>query len=239
MNSKILNGKNVLITGATGGLGIAIAHQLASAQCNLFLTGKKVTKLKNIKYQLQKYNIKVHICCANLAKVSDIRRLVYKALHAYKRIDILINCAGVFPIASIEKTTLSNFQKCFAVNIQAPFLLTKQIIPNMIKNKWGRIINIGSSSAFNGFKNTSIYCASKHALLGFSRAMFDELKEKNIRVISINPGTIRTKMGKKLVLQDPRSFINPNDVAKYLAFACSFDSEMVSEEIRLNRFYLK
>ena len=105
----------------------------------------------------------------------------------------------------------------------------------MKKSKWGRIVNIGSSSAYSGFKNSIAYCSSKHALLGFSRAMFAELKESNIRVYSISPGSTQTKMGKLSKDQKFETFLKPEEIAEYVEFVISFDKQLVSEEIRLNR----
>ena len=105
--------------------------------------------------------------------------------------------------------------------------------------QWGRVVNIGSSSAFSGFKDTSIYCASKHALLGLSRALYQEMRDSNVRVISINPGSIKTEMGKKSDDQEFSTFLNPEDIAKYLIFSIAIDSELIAEEIRLNRFVIR
>jgi short-subunit dehydrogenase len=109
----------------------------------------------------------------------------------------------------------------------------------MIKNRWGRIINIGSSSSYSGFKNGSIYCSSKHAVLGLSRALHDELKSKNVRTFCISPGSIKTEMGKISKEQNFETFLNPKEIAKYLVFIISFDSELISDEIRLNRMNIE
>jgi NAD(P)-dependent dehydrogenase (short-subunit alcohol dehydrogenase family) len=109
----------------------------------------------------------------------------------------------------------------------------------MIGKKWGRIVNIGSSSAYSGFKNGTIYCSSKHAMLGLSRSLFDELKGHGIRVYCISPGSIKTKMGKQSKDQDFKTFLDPAEVAKYVGFVISFNDDLVSEEIRLNRIRLK
>jgi 3-oxoacyl-[acyl-carrier protein] reductase len=100
-------------------------------------------------------------------------------------------------------------------------------------------VNIGSSSAYNGFKNSTAYCSSKHALLGFSRALFSELKDNNVRVYSISPGSTQTKMGKLSKDQKFETFLEPEEVADYVAFVIGFDKQLVSEEIRLNRMQIK
>ncbi len=236
---NILHGKKVLITGASGGLGAAIAKELGTLKCHLFLTGRKHSALEEVAKELSKSTHEVKIFSADLAKENEILALEKEVRKTFQSIDILINCAGVFPVASIAETTLEDFDRCFALNVRAPFYLSKLFLPDMIAQQWGRIVNIGSSSAFSGFKNTAIYCASKHALLGLSRALYQEAKEHNVRVISLNPGSIKTEMGKKSSDQEFDTFMDPDEIAQYLAFTIAWNSEMVAEEIRLNRFVMK
>ena len=98
---------------------------------------------------------------------------------------------------------------------------------------------IGSSSSYSGFENGSIYCTTKHSLLGLSRALNAELKKKNIRVISVSPASTQTNMAKISTDQDFSTFLNPKEVAKYIVHVLSFDSEMIIDESRLNRIIMK
>lgn len=151
----------------------------------------------------------------------------------------MINCAGVFPNSFLNDSTIEEFENCFNINVKAPFLLCKEFSKQMIHNKWGRIVNIGSSSSYEGYKKTSVYCASKHALLGLSRSLLDELKEYNVRTFCISPGSIKTEMANVLVEQDYSTFIDPKEVAELIIYLISFDKEMITEEIRLNRIIKK
>lgn len=234
-----LKRKNVLLTGATGGLGKAIAFELAAHGCNLFLVGRNINQLDSIVSKMKSYELSVEVFSADLAQSRDLYKLVKYVQERVDAIDILINCAGVFPIGPITDASLDVFDRCMAVNVRAPFFLCHSFLPAMIAKGWGRVVNIGSSSAFVGFKNTSIYCASKHALLGLTRAVYDEMRDKNVRVFSINPGSVRTEMGRLVPSQDFSTFLDPQDVAKYLTFIISFDSEIISEEVRLNRLVIK
>jgi len=238
-NNKNIKGKNILITGSYGGLGKEIANAFAINGCNLLLTGKSNLKLKKLKQELSDYNVNVEILAADLKIDQDINNLISQSLKIYESIDILINCAGIFPVKSIVESTIEDFDDCFSVNIRAPFILSKKLSESMINNKWGRIVNIGSSSSYQGFKETSIYCSSKHALLGLSRSLFDELKEKNVGVFCISPGSIKTKMGSLVKNQDFETFLNPKEIAEYIIFIISYDSELISEEIRINRKIIK
>ena len=107
------------------------------------------------------------------------------------------------------------------------------------KKKWGRIVNIGSSSSYDGFSETSIYSASKHAILGFSRSIQKELKAYGIRTYCISPGAIKTKMGKQIKGQNYSTFINPKEIAEVILNLIQFDKEMMIPEIRLDRIEQK
>ena len=137
--------------------------------------------------------------------------------------------------------SMEEYEQCININVTAPFVLIKELSKSMIDKSWGRIINIASSSAYAGGATTSAYCASKHALLGLSRSLHKELKEHNIRVICVSPGSIKTEMGRKVekLGQDFDTFMEPKEVAEYVVFNSSFDGNLVSEELRLNRMFVQ
>lgn len=210
MTFDLLQGKRVLITGANGGLGSALVDEFKSHGCEVYPVARQ------------------H---GDLTKIETINKIK----NFYKSIDILINCAGYFLIKPILETTLEEYENMFNINVKVPFILSKFFAQHMIKNKWGRIINIGSSSAYNGGADTGLYCMTKHALLGMSKSLYAELKPHGIRVHNVSPGSIQTKMGASDYRQDFSTFIKPEEIASYIAFITSFDSEMVIEESRLNR----
>ena len=240
--NQILQGKNCLITGATGGLGKEIVKEFAKNGCNLFLTGRNNEKLNSLKKELKNYEneIKIDFEHADLSDVDDIQKLIDKTKKVFSNIDILVNCAGIFPVKLLSDSTVEDFEKCFSVNVKAAFILSKEFSQEMISKKWGRIINIASSGAYNGRSKTTIYRASKHALLGLSRSLHSELKEYNVRTFCVSPGPIKTSMGHDIIKNENPdekfdSFMNPNEIAEFIVYLISFDNEMVSEEIRLSR----
>ena len=235
--NQILHGKNCLITGATGGLGKEIAKEFAKNGCNLFLTGRNNDKLNSLKNELENSvnEIKIDFEDADLSDDGEIQKLIEKVKNTFVNIDILVNCAGVFPVKLLSDSTVEDFENCFGVNVKAAFVLCKEFSQGMISRKWGRIINIASSSAYAGFKNTSIYCSSKHALLGLSRSLHSELKEYSVRTFCVSPGSIKTPMGKSVIGQNYETFLNPNEIAELIVRLVSFDNEMVSQEIQLSR----
>jgi len=231
--------KNCLIIGASGGIGNAISKKLAEKNYNLFLIGKNKKKLLKLKQEIKKVDINVEIESIDLTDEKQIDKSIKKIRKTFGKIDILINTSGLFLIKSIDKTTIEEFEESFKINVRAPFIFSKEFSKDMKKSKWGRIVNIGSSSAYSGFKNSTAYCSSKHALLGFSRALFSELKDNNVRVYSISPGSTQTKMGKLSKDQKFETFLEPKEIADYVVFVIGFDKQLISEEIRLNRIHIE
>ena len=234
--------KNCLITGASGGLGREISKLLVNQSCNLFLTSTNEAKLSNLKKELElinSNNVKLSYCAGDISKVNDISEIIKNVRNEFVHIDILINCAGVFLIKSLEDSMYEDLENCFSINVRAPFLLSKEFSNDMIKNRWGRIINIGSSSSYQGFLNGSIYVASKFAILGISRTLHDELKEYGVRTCCISPSSIKTEMSKLSKDQDYSTFLDPKEVAEFVIFQTMFDDEMVVEESRLNRMFIR
>ena len=239
--TNILENKNCLITGATGGLGSHLAKILLEHNCNIFLTSKSKLKLQQLQNKLEKTNknnCKIIYEYGDLTKISDVKKIIKSIRKKFKTIDIVINNAGLFLSKPISKSKIDEFQNIFDVNVKAPFLFSKEFSQDMKKKKWGRIINVGSSSSYQGFSEGTIYCASKHALLGLSRSLYAELKEDKIRTFCISPGSIKTDMGKQDKKQNYKTFLDPKEVAEYIIYSLNFDKELVTEEIRLNRFII-
>ena len=154
-------------------------------------------------------------------------------------VDILINNAGVFDLIDIEHSSNEDFTRVMNINVRAPFLLSKYAIEKMKAKKWGRIVNVGSSSAYNGSPDSGLYCISKHALLGLSRSLYKELKKYNINTYSVCPGSIQTPMGASDKRQDYTTFLCPDEVAKYILFLLSFNSNGIVDELRINRIVVR
>jgi len=238
----MLKGKTALITGATGGLGQAIARELAKHGCNLLLTGRDPAKLQLLSREIAieahfSSTLKIEAQAVDLSIDKDIGSLLSQA--KAMGVNILVNSAGSFPLKNILESSNEDFDKCFAVNVRAPFILSREIAADMRAGGWGRIVNIGSSSSYNGSADTGVYCASKHALLGLTRSLYKELRKSNVRAYSVSPGSIKTPMGATDIRQDYTTFLNPEEIAEYISFIISYDKEMISEEIRMNRMVVR
>lgn len=236
--SHLLNGKNCFVSGATGGIGYQIALALADSDCNLFLTARNSEALASLKEEILSTNRKIDINyqAGDLKDHSDVERIIKEVSQSTGSIDVLVNCAGVFCVKSLSDCSFEDYDETFNVNVRSAFAFCHEFTNEMKLKKWGRIVNIGSSSAYNGNSNTSLYCASKHALLGFSRSLRKELAQYNIRSYFISPSGTKTEMGRHIEGQNYDTFLSPEDVATYVKFIISFDSEIVTDEVQLNRF---
>ena len=217
---------------------------MAKKGCNLFLIGRNKTKLENLKSEIQSINntISIEYQLTDLRITEQIDSLISNVRQKFSHIDILVNCAGENHRKPISESTIEEYDSCMNLNVRAPFILSKEFSKDMINNQWGRIVNIASSSAHNGFKNAAIYCSSKHALLGLSRTLFAELKDQNIRSFCISPGSMKTRMAKEdeglLAEHDYNTFMEPNEVAEFITKIISYDNEMISQEINLSRLQI-
>ena len=233
-----LKNKNVFISGATGDIGMEISKKFSDLGCNLVLNGTNEKKLKDLSDSIKTDVNKIEIISADLGSISEAERVAKEAKQIFN-IDIVVNSAGVFPNLSIANTTNEVLLETISVNLIAPFVFIREFSQVMMQNNWGRIINIGSSSSYSGFKNTSAYCASKHALLGLSRSAHDELKEHSIRTYCLSPSSTQGKMGKKSTDQDYSTFLSPSEIAEYVEFIISFDSNVMVEELMLKRLFTR
>ena len=232
-----LKGKNCLITGATGALGSSLAHQLSNRGCNLLLTGRDSNKLCSLKKELDGFS-KVYCIPTDLICSLSTMDLI-KYTETVFDIDILINSAGLFMIKDIEKVSDVDIEEYIQLNVISIYKLCRHFSNGMKKRKWGKIVNIGSSSSYVGFKGGSLYCMTKHAVLGLSRALCEELKEYNVQVMCVSPGSMKSKMSKISIDQDFNTFLRPEAVAEQIVNFICMDSDMICKELRLDRTVIR
>ena len=211
---------NILVTGASKGIGRAIAQELKSVG-NVYVTARNEQALKDLKCS------GYYIC--DLSNENDLIKLGEYIIE--NKIDVLVNNAGEYVYSKVEDTKINKLNHITAVNLKAPIYLAGKAVMNMKKNKFGRIINIGSISGVMGEANACMYSATKAGLVGFTKATGLELAEFGITVNTINPGWVDTELGKSSIddsefTQDEiidcipqRRFVEPKEVAglvKYL-----------------------
>ena len=234
--------KNALITGGTRGIGEAIAHEFAKKGYNLIInyvnSKEKAEKLKNELEEI--YNIKVLTSQADLADEKAIENMVDIAIKKFGKIDILVNNAGIVIDKEFEDRTIEDWKQILNINLIAPFILTKLIGKEMVKNKSGAIINISSTNGINTYYPTSVdYDASKSGLISLTYDSAVELAPY-VRVNCIGLGWVNTEMNKELpedfVKEETerilvKRFAEPEEIAKVATFLASDDASFINSTV--------
>jgi len=226
---------NIVISGATGGVGVAAAKLFASKGHSIILLGRDIKKLNVLTKEIIKnHKVEVSFFKCDIEDRDELSRSIKKINDLNIDLDILINIAGIFPYGLVLDQSESVFDNCMDVNLKLPYLLSLGLFDCIKKNKGGKIINIGSSSSYSGFKNTVTYCASKHALLGLSRALNDEWRDYGVTVHCISPGTIDTEMASPLS-QDSSTYITVEEFSQLIYDVTSYSGNMIVDEVRAVR----
>ena len=190
-----LENKKVLLTGASGGIGKAIANELASLGADICLTGRNEEELIKIKNELEGNSDYV---LADLSKHNEIEKLVEDAENKLGQIDILINNAGITDDNIFLRMSDEQWSNVININLTSTFKITKAAVKGMVKRRYGRVINITSVIGVLGGAGQANYSASKAAIIGMSKSLAQELGSRSITVNCIAPGFIETNMTAKL-----------------------------------------
>lgn len=228
--------KTILLTGASGGIGREIATSLANKKNNLILVyNSNKPTVENLE---KKCAVDIFKC--DLTNEQQIKTLVNKVIKKYKKIDVLINCAGISKFQQIQDTTESDFYDVIDNNLKSYVLLTAAVSKHMISEQSGNIINISSMWGCVGASMESLYSASKGAINTLTLSLAKELGPSNINVNAICPGLIETKMNKNLSKDDIKGIINstplcrigvPKDVANLVEFLISEKASFITGQI--------
>lgn len=227
----MLGGKTALVTGGGGGIGREIAARLKAAGANVAICGRNVEKLEAAAHAIGG----ALTLPGDLLDDTYVQSCVDRTVETFGGLDILINNAGVALSKPFAETAIEDFDRVMATNVRAPFLLIRSALPHLRKAR-GRVINIASVVAHKGYPLQSAYAASKHALLGLSKSLANELYEDGVRVHVISPGGVYTDMA-KVARPDlsPDGLISAAEVADAVMFLLSLDKNAVIDEICLHR----
>ena len=233
--------KNVLITGATGGIGSAMAEIFASQGYNVAI--HTFSKKDKANFYVQKfavkYGVKTIAVDADISMESQVKQMFSVLEKEFGGIDILVNNAGISLIKMLCDTSDEDFARMMDVNLKGAFLCTKEAIKNMIRNKWGRIINISSVWGNVGASCEVVYSASKAGLVGFTKALAKELAPSAITVNAVSAGLIDTEMNSKLSPEDIKELCEeiplgrmglPEEVAHTVLFLASDNSSYITAQ---------
>jgi len=180
-----------LVTGAAMGIGREIALRLANEGADLVLFDLS-EKVHDVVDEARKLGVEALGVTGDVSRRVDVERLISEAVRVFGKIDILVNNAGIYPFKPFLEMSEDDWDRVINVNLKGTFLVTRQVAPLMVKQRYGRIINISSISGLVGFPGLSHYCASKAGVIGLTRALALELAPYNITVNTIAPGPIET-----------------------------------------------
>ena len=189
--------KNILITGGAGGIGLEIVHYFENKNYNVIILDK--TLKKDFKKNYKKIKKNIFYFEVDLLVIKKTEKKIQQIISKFKTIDILINCAGIQYISEIENFPTNEWRKVIDINLTSSFITSKNIIPVMKKNNSGRIINISSVHGLVASENKSAYVASKHGLIGLTKAIALELSKTKITCNAISPGWVLTPLVEKQI----------------------------------------
>jgi len=192
-----VNDKGVaLITGASRGIGQSIALKFAQEGLRVALTARSESSLRETARRIQEAGGEEPLIIpADLRNIKQITEIAKRVVSKWGKIDVLVNNAGIGYLKPFLQLSVDEFREMLDVNITAVFVLTQSVVPHMIDQKTGTIINIASLAGKNGFKTGTGYGASKWALRGFAQSLMLEVREHDIRVVTIFPGSVDTRFG--------------------------------------------
>jgi len=232
-----MKNKVCLVTGASRGIGKSIVGRLLKSGATVCATSRKIEDLEVLKVDFSQYQKNLYIIAADLSNSAEVNDLCQSVTKTVGDIDILINNAGILILEPLLGSSDELLRLSFEVNVFAPFALTRYFSQSMIEKKMGSIINVCSSSSYTGggAPQHCIYSATKHALLGFSRALDEELRSNNIRVGTVSPAGVATDMMNGRNDLDHSSFMSADEVANAVMFMLENGGEGIVYEMRLWR----
>ena len=229
-----LTGKTALVTGATGGIGAAIAKALHGAGATVALSGTRAAVLNELATQMGE---RVHVLACNLADAADVEKLVPAAEAAMGSLDILVNNAGITRDGLAMRMKDDDWQQVLDVNLTAGFRLCRAAMRGMMRRRWGRIVNISSVVGVTGNPGQANYVAAKAGLIGLTKSLAQELASRNVTVNAVAPGFIATPMTDSLNDKQKEAILacvpagrlgTPEDIAASVLYLASGEASYVT-----------
>lgn len=188
-----LAGKHAVVTGGSRGIGLAIAEALLEQGAAVTITGRIEESLQKALAQLHSKG-SVSYVVMDVSDPASVQKAIEHAVVRKGRVDILVNNAGQGASAPFLKTSFRLWQEMMAANVEGAFHCTQEVLPAMLEVGWGRIVNVASTAALKGYAYVSAYCAAKHALVGLTRALAQEVASQGVTVNAVCPGYTETEL---------------------------------------------
>lgn len=236
-----LSGKRALITGSTRGIGKAVAETLARAGARVVITGRDLSRAEEVARSIaQNSGMETLGLAMNIGEESSIKEAYSTVEERWGGVDILVNNAGITRDKLFLRMSLEDWEEVIRVNLTGTYLITSLAIKGMLKNRWGRVINISSVVGFTGNVGQVNYSSTKSALIGFTKSLAKELASRNITVNAVAPGFIETDMTSGLKEELKQEYLKniplgrfgkPEDVAGAVLFLCSELAGYITGEV--------
>ncbi|MBM3778775.1 MAG: SDR family oxidoreductase [Acidimicrobiia bacterium] len=189
-----MSGRTAIVTGASRGIGAAVAGRLARAGALVLLAARTSRDVSAVAARLTRDGLRAHAVACDVSVLAGVEALAAEARAVLDRVDILVNNAGAAVAAPVQKTSLEEWERMLSVNATSAFLAVRAFLPGMIEAGWGRIVNVASTAGLRGDRYISAYAASKHALLGLTRSVAVEVATTGVTVNAVCPGYVDTRM---------------------------------------------
>jgi len=223
----------IWITGASSGIGKAVALEFAKIGCNVFISARRAQELERLKDEAGKPGDNIYPYPCNVASSTNVDQTVKKIINDFD-LSCLINNAGVTSFKNASDNSVNEINDIINTNLLGSIYSTKSVLPTFIKNESGTIINILSVVVDKTFTRSSVYAASKMGLLGYSNSLREEVRKHNIRVINVIPGATETSMWSQEIRKEKGELMmNPESIARIIVSAYLQKDNLVTEEIVL------
>ncbi|TYB75917.1 3-ketoacyl-ACP reductase [Bizionia myxarmorum] len=216
---KSLKNKKAIITGGSRGLGKATAVAFAQEGIDIAITGRSEDVLKETVKELEALGVKAIYAVFDVGNYEDVKTGIASIIDRFGTVDILVNNAGIAAFGSFNDMDVKEWSQIIQTNLMGMYFVTKEVLPHLIDQNEGDIINVSSTAGLNGNANTSAYSASKFAVIGMSEALMKEVRKHNIRVCTLTPSTIASDMSIELGIatkDSEDSVLQPEDFAELI-----------------------
>jgi 3-oxoacyl-[acyl-carrier protein] reductase len=214
-----LKNKKAIITGGSRGLGKATAIAFAKEGIDVAVTGRNEKALQTTVSELQKLGIKATYAVFDIGDYKAVQKHIKTLISDLGGVDILVNNAGIAAFGTLNEMSVDQWSQIIQTNVMGMYYVTKEVLPHLIEQNHGEIINVSSTAGLSGNASTSAYSASKFAVIGMSESLMKEVRKNNIRVCTLTPSTIATDMAVDLGIADKESedsVLQPEDFAELI-----------------------
>ncbi len=235
-NDVDLRGQAAIVTGASRGIGRAIALALAAHGAQVTLAARTAADLAHVQQEILVAGGRALSIPTDMTDEAAIVRLVQATLAQWSRLDIVVNCAGLGIYGPLAETTSETWDRLMAVNARGPFILCREAVPALKQTGGGHIFNIASVVGVKGYVNQAAYTASKHALMGMTKVLAQEVQAAGIRVHALCPGGVDTELAARARPDLDRSLLmTPEEMADIVLFLLSQRGNAVIDVVHVRR----